>query len=52
MAGGDKMITILIAAVVALPIAWGISKIYDYYTMKDVIFEMDIDLEDDEEADK
>lgn len=52
MVGGDKMITILIAGIIALPIAWGVSKLYDYYTMKDVVFEMEMDLEEDEETDR
>lgn len=43
------MTVILVAAIISLPIAWAISKIVDYYTMKDVIFEME---EEDEEADK
>ena len=48
MVGGGKMTVIIAAAIIALPVAWAISKIVDYYTMKDVIFEM----EEEEEADK
>jgi len=42
------MIVILIAAIVALPIAWGLKKLDDYINGYEVVFEM----EDEDKADR
>lgn len=47
MVGGGKMTTIIIASIIALPLTWIVSKLYDYYTSKEIVFEIE-----DEEADR
>ena len=48
LVGGGEMIVILIAAIVALPIAWGLKKLDDYINGYEVVFEM----EDEDKADR
>jgi hypothetical protein len=48
MVGGVKMTVFIVAAIIALPIAWGLSKLSDWLNGNEIIFEM----EEDEEADR